>query len=72
MWVDCEQLRLAELTIMHQLFIGIALVFQISDTALQVANSHDDDDDDGTFLILSYLLDVQSGLFKESKACGEL
>jgi len=70
--VDCEQLRLAELTIMHQLFIGIALVFQISDTALQVANSHDDDDDDGTFLILSYLLDVQSGLFKESKACGEL
>lgn len=70
--MDCEQLRLAELTIMHQLFIGIALVFQISDTALQVANSHDDDDDDGTFLILSYLLDVQSGLFKESKACGEL
>ena len=65
-------MRLAELTIMHQLFIGIALVFQISDTALQVANSHDDDDDDGTFLILSYLLDVQSGLFKESKACGEL
>lgn len=70
--MDCEQLRLAELTIMHQLFIGIALVFQISDTALQVANSHDDDDDDGTFLILSYLLDVQSELFKESKACGEL
>ena len=68
--MDCEQLRLAELTIMHQLFIGIALVFQISNTALQVANSHDDDD--GTFLILSYLLDVQSGLSKESKACGEL
>jgi len=63
-------LRLSALTIIHQLFIGIALVFQIFDTALQVANPHDDDD--GTFLILSCFLEVQSGLSKERKACGEL
>lgn len=37
---------------MDQFFIGIALVFQIFETALRVANSHHDDDDDGIFLIL--------------------
>ena len=38
-------------------FIGVAFLFQIFETASRLVNSHED----GTFLVLSFQLEVQSG-----------